>query len=66
MMPGDIAAPKGLGICPPEARARVTALQQALDAALQRGDLLRARGIRVSLQVMAIWWPPDAVLEADS
>lgn len=63
-MPGDIAAPKGPGICPPEARARVTALQQALDAALQRGDLLRARGIRLSLKVMAIWWPPDEVLEA--
>ena len=35
MMPGDIAARKDLGICPPEARARVTALQQALDAALR-------------------------------
>ena len=64
MMPGDIAAPKGPGICPPEARARFRTLQQELSAALQRGDLLRARGVRLSLQVMAIWWPPDEVLEA--
>ena len=65
-MPGDIAAPKGLGICPPEARARFQTLQQELNAALQRGDLLRARGIRLSLKVMAIWWPPGEVLEAGS
>jgi len=61
MMPGGIATPKGLGICPPEARARVTVLQQELNAALQRGDLLRARGIRLSLQVMAIWYLQDEV-----
>ena len=59
-MPGDIAAPEDLGPLPPEARARVTALQQALDAALQRGDLLRARGIRLSLEIQAIFWlTPD-------
>ena len=66
MMLGDVAATKGLGICPPEARARFLTLQQELNAALQRGDLLRARVIRVSLQVMAIWWPPGEVLEAGS
>ena len=66
MMPGDIAAARGPGICPPEVRARFQTLQQALDAALQRGDLLRARGIRLSLQVMAIWWPPGEVLGAGS
>jgi len=64
MRSGGITAPKDLGICPPEARARYQTLHQELNAALQRGDPLRARGIRLSLQVMAIWWPPGEVMEA--
>ena len=57
MMPGDIAVPAPEAF-PRDVRGYVQRLRRALDAAVQRGDLLRARGIRLSLQVMAIWWPP--------
>lgn len=61
-MSGAIAVPQDLGSYPPEARARVLTLQQDLDAALQAGDLLRARGLRLSLQVQAIFWLPDEMV----
>lgn len=37
--------------------ARVMALRRDLENALQRGELIQARGIRQSLAVMAIWYP---------
>ena len=39
------------------ATARIMALQRDLNAALQRSELIQARGIRQSLAIMAIWYP---------
>lgn len=47
---------------PDAARTRVRVLQAARAAALRAGDLLRARGLHLSLQVQAIFWLPDEVL----
>jgi hypothetical protein len=42
---------------PDEARARAETLRQDLNAALQRGELVKARDIRQSLIILAIWYP---------
>lgn len=60
-----IAIPKDPEIFPPEAQARVRTLQQELGAALQRGDLLRARDLRQSLGIQAVWWLPDGTVYSD-
>lgn len=39
------------------ATARIMALQRDLEATLQRGELVKARGIRQSLTIMSIWYP---------
>ncbi len=44
---------------PPEARDRVRTLQHAHRMALRAGDLIQARGLRISLQIEAIFWLPD-------
>ena len=61
-MSRTIAVPEDPEAFPPEARDLVRGLQQKHAAALQAGDLLRARGLRLSLQVQAIFWLPDEVL----
>ena len=55
MMPGDIAVPEPEAF-PREVRGYVQRLQRELDAATRRGDLLRARLRRQSLEVQAILW----------
>jgi hypothetical protein len=60
-MSRTIVVPDDSRVFPPEARARVRALQQNLAAALRGGDLLRARGLRLSLEIQTIFWlAPDA------
>ncbi|MFA7122369.1 MAG: hypothetical protein WC277_12880 [Bacilli bacterium] len=45
---------------PREVRGYVQRLRRALDAAVQRGDLLRASDLRLSLEVQTILWlTPD-------
>jgi hypothetical protein len=39
------------------ATARIRALRRDLEATLQRGELIQARGIRLSLAIMTIWYP---------
>lgn len=62
-MTRTITVPEDPQAFPPEARDLVRGLQQRHAAALRAGDLLRARGFRLSLQVQAILWLPDEVLE---
>ena len=45
------------GVFPPDVRPRVEILRQDLNAALQRGELVKARDIRQSLIILAIWYP---------
>lgn len=60
MMSRTIVVPEDLEAFPPEVRSLVGGLQQRLAAAQQDGDLLRARGIRLSLEIQAIFWlTPD-------
>jgi len=51
-----IAVPEDPAAFPPEVRGVVRALQEKLAAAVQAGDLLRARGLRLSLEVQTIFW----------
>ncbi len=39
------------------ATARIRALRRDLEATLQRGELVKARDIRQSLIILAIWYP---------
>ena len=55
MRSGDIAVP-GPEAFPREVRGYVRRLRRDLDAAVQAGDLLRARVLRLSLEVQTILW----------
>lgn len=54
-MSGAIIVPEP-EVFPREVRNYVWRLRHDLDAALQRGDLLQARGFRLSLEIQAIFW----------
>lgn len=42
---------------PAQAQERVATLERNLDAATRAGDRLRARTIRLSLDILRIWFP---------
>ena len=55
MMPGPITVPAPEAF-PREVRDYIRRLHRDLDAATRRGDLLRARVLRLSLEVQTILW----------
>jgi len=59
-MPPAISIPDDPEVFPPEVQNYVRTLYQRLTAASRTGDLLRARGFRLSLEIQVIFWlTPD-------